>query len=1007
VDTRKYKVRLRSGRVLGPMGLDRICLFILRDKITGLEEARSYPKGDWKDINKFPEIARMLLDKLEGRLEAPKVTAPPEELDNEIRIAPTEDLPDSVEPPGPPKTDASFHIEIKTHTATPMAESSVPRTKSEIEERTVVMTPNDEKTVVQPRNELDEKQSSKVNQLVEVEAVPQETPFGQSVANEPTQMIQITPTTAGPTTYAKIELEGKSEQTEGLSLQGLLANKRKLSFILIAGFLVLFILFAPAEKKPEKQIPFKVTMPAPKEKSDPQKSSQLYVSALKFYNEDTVEGYKKAAGILLESVANDSDNVKALCLLASAYMHLIDVVDRDENYFNVVTRLIELERAKNVNLPETVVADVELYLILGNPDAAMSRIVEFTKNRTFGVEMFYYLALSFFHKGMHPDALKYLNNIDPKDYFSPRIHYLYGQIYYHSRQLENAVSSLESAIQKSPKHIKARVLLADTYFKKDSYEKVVEHSSFVIQNKALASNEEEARSYYLRARSYILLNKLVEAHSDLQKAHKLSPDDQDILLEFYTLKARVGEQVGEAASRARMFSQIAVGERALREGRLKDAKVAFLSARNIQGDDPTPLLRLAEVFKRTGEAAEARAAYEKAVKLGSSSRIDFYPKYIHALVDAYEFEEAQRQIEIFKGLRPPTYAIDKIYGDFYLRQEKLREAHGYYKRALSATNVDSGVYNSYAKIMFKTGSFREAAFYYGLARRFDPFNPDATIGIGKSLAELEGVERGVGYLSSELATNPNKAALFNGIAEIYVRKGDYETAVKFANNALAVDPKYAQSLKTRGDAFAAQERYKEALEEYQRYADAAPLDPNGNIERYKIFMRRLNLKDAKDEIQKVIKNYPRFPGAYYMLGELFREAQNWQGALQAADREIQNNPLFAPAYVLGGTVFNANREYTRALEYLNKALRVDPSYVPALIQAGFANQMLKTYAAAKSMYERALAQDPGNPKIHKHLGVLLFELGDRAKAAEYLKNYIDLFPDAPDRAEVERKLQGL
>lgn len=1005
MSTQKYKVQLQGGRILGPLGLDRIQLFILRDKITGLEQVRRYPKGEWKDINSFPEIADLLLKKLDGTLEEPSEhTQSSEELDSEIESAPTQDdaVPEQELPPSLPIEPPSVQIDVHTRTKMPL---SADESSNSDDEGTVIMSSPEERTVIQPKPQKDSlTKALNQNVVVQIESQENAAVPEPSIASEPTQMLEL----------PKVELAerpGMHSQAPASKREGfseLLKNKKRLAFYFTAFLLVAFVVLAPQPKPQKKIIPFKVVMPTIKEKSDPQRSGDLYLKALPLYNQDTVEGYKAAAHILLDAVGDDPNNVKAICLLASSYMHLIDVVDRDENYFNTVTRLIEQERAKGVNLPETVITDVELYLILGNPDAAINRIVEFTRNRPFGAEMFYYIALSFYFKGQIPEASKYLNNIDPKDYFSPRIPYLYGSIYVSSRQIDEAIKSFQQVIEQSPKHVKARIWLAEMYFKKDSFADVITQTSYVVANFENASKEELARAYYLRARSYETQNKMLEAHADLVKAHNLSPDDQDILLEYYTLKARVGEQVGEAASRAQMFDHVAQGERALHEGRLKDAKVEFLTARNIQADDPTPLLRLAEVFKRTGEAAEARAAYEKAVKLGStSSRVDFYPKYIQALTDAYEFEEAQRQIEIFKGLNPPTYVVDKLFGDFYYRQEKLPQAREYYKRALSATNVDSSVYNAYAKIMYKAGDYRQAAFYFGLARRFDPFNVDATIGIGKALAEIEGVDKGVSYISNELANNPNKAALFNGIAEIYVKKGDYEAALKTTSNALTIAPQFATTHKTRGDAYAAQEKFREALSEYEIYADEAPLDPSGSIERYRIFMRQMKLKDAKEEIEKVIRNYPKYPGAFYMLGDLYQTAQNWQGAMQAADQEIANNPLYVPAYVLAGSVLNTNREYTKALEYLNKAMRIDPNYVPGLIQAGLANQMLKTYAAAKSMYERALAQDPGNPKIHKYLGVLYYDLGDPRKAAQYLKSYIDLYPDAPDRAEVEQKLHSL
>ena len=70
---------------------------------------------------------------------------------------------------------------------------------------------------------------------------------------------------------------------------------------------------------------------------------------------------------------------------------------KDENYFAVISKLIDMTRAKNVDLPETVIADVEFFCVVNKAEAAQNRIVEYTKTHpSFGLEMFYYLAFAFY-----------------------------------------------------------------------------------------------------------------------------------------------------------------------------------------------------------------------------------------------------------------------------------------------------------------------------------------------------------------------------------------------------------------------------------------------------------------------------------------------------------------------------------------------------------------------------------------------------------------------------------
>jgi Flp pilus assembly protein TadD len=62
----------------------------------------------------------------------------------------------------------------------------------------------------------------------------------------------------------------------------------------------------------------------------------------------------------------------------------------------------------------------------------------------------------------------------------------------------------------------------------------------------------------------------------------------------------------------------------------------------------------------------------------------------------------------------------------------------------------------------------------------------------------------------------------------------------------------------------------------------------------------------------------------------------------------------------------------------------------------------RQFSSAIALYQSALALDRGNPEIHKKLGQAYRDSGDQAKAAQFFRNYLDLAPDAPDRADYDR-----
>ncbi|MGE4232084.1 MAG: tetratricopeptide repeat protein [Bacteriovoracia bacterium] len=995
-----YKVRLQSGRVIGPIDLDRVRLFIVKNQISGLEQARVYPDGDWQDINRFPEIAKLLLAKLEGSLtdtqdqtgstQSQTATKPKE---------PTEGFSDqSLQSLAKKILDANTGSKIKTDQVAldlskveeqkpvEQPQEVLPKTQPEEDsEKTIIVTPASEATMIVPAEQL------------KVQVTPAGDEKVQLVSDEVSSQVSLQTEHDDP-----IDSQVSQEKTQVLQLDrpkpGL--TKQRKIFIAIGLVCMIALALLPDEEQKILEPAFNVQLPSQLD-PDPQYSEKYFNSGLSHYVKDSPDQYKKAAKFFLRAASTDSNNAKALALLASSYMNLFDFVDRNENYFSVITKLIELARAKTVDIAEAVVADVELYLMLGNPDAAENRIIEFTKVHQFGVEMFYYMALSQYYKGNYEEAFKYIRNIDPSNFFSPKIPYLWGQLFERSNQPDEAIKAYERAISMNPRHVKSRLRLAALSFSKDKLPMVVENLDYILANESLASKPDLARAYYLRARTLEVSGNDIEALAKLQMALKYQPNEPDFLMEYYTLRGRAGQKTNDGPQRAKYFLHMTEGEKAIKARDLNKALAEFLSARELAYDDPAPLVKLAEVFRAKGDLQAAKTNYEKAVTLRANDR-EISRKYTKTLIDAYEFVEAEQALKRYIGLNPPEHEVDILNGDLSYLQGRYRQAFAYYKRAISKSNIDSSAYISFANVMFKVGNFQDAAFYYGLALRFDPLNVEATNGAGKALAEIQGLEKGIEYIQNVMNRSPYKAPLLNGIAETYARKGDYNSAIKYADLALEKDPTLAVAYKTRGEAYVGLEKTKEALDSYRTYVTLSPLDPSARIEKYKIYLKKMDLKSARQEIEEVIKAYPHYPGAYYMLGELFNLAQNHDSALKAAQAEIQNNAGYVPAYVLAGTIYNIKKEYRKSIETLTKALNLDQNYVPALIQAGFANHMLKTYAAAQSMLERALAQDQGNPQIHKRLGYLYNDMGDKAKAKEHIRKYLDLMPDAPDRNDLER-----
>jgi tetratricopeptide (TPR) repeat protein len=948
-----YKVKLENGRILGPLNLERIKLFIFKDVFTGGEQACLYSENNFKSINEFSEIADLFLKKTNNTL--------------------------------------SLDSQTKNNEFTE-------------EEKTIIYGIDEEKTVILSKRTESQKSSDEIsNGSLNVELE------GEGTNQNDSEATVFVDTSKLKQNYEEVLKENKFEEQKKKVIKFLnkeiVIDKKKLILIIGLGFFLILFLLPEDNKKNEIQPlptkPIVIELPYLNEKPDVTQGQKLLEEALKHYILDSIEGYKQSARLLVKAASFDPNNVKALCLLVSSYVNLIDVVAKDENYFAVVTKLLEMARAKGVDLTELVIADVEFYLALNNLDAAYSRIVNYTTTHKETPELILYLAETVLKKKNYEGALNLLTKIDKKDWYTARIPYAFARAFYNLGNKEQAILALKETIKRSEYHTSARALLGQIYYELDKFNESLKQLNFVILNKAITPNKILAQSYFIRGKIKTAIQQEQEAIQDIQQAMKLDSSNKDYLLEYYTIKEKLGSKNPETKQKAKKYFYLAEGERALLKNNYDEAMKNFITAREIDDKDPTPFLKIGDTYVLKGDYQSARISYKKAISLQSSNKT-LYPPYIRALISVYDFEEADKQLEVLKGIEDDFTIIDKLYAEKYLKQERPREALVYLKRVIGKNPADSSVYIQYADVLMMAKRFSDAAFYYSLAMQFDPLNSKAIIGYAKATAEVEGLSSAVEFLKQKEIESPKKAEIATGIGEVYYQKGDYQMALQYAMKALSYDNTYSYAYKLKGDAYYSLNNVKEALDAYSSFNAYNSVSIEGRIAAYNIYFSQKNYKAAKDEISVVIEMYPKMPGAYYRLGELYLEAKNYKSALEAAKEEIHFNPTYLPAYVLAGKVLNLMKNYQEALQYVNKALKIDGSFVEGLLVASDTNMALKNYGASKALLDRALALDSGNPQVHKRLGMLYLEMGDKLKYKQYLKAYLDLLPNAPDKDKIQK-----
>ncbi|MFZ9595967.1 MAG: tetratricopeptide repeat protein [Bdellovibrionia bacterium] len=1027
-----YKVKLASGRILGPFGLDPIRRLILKNQIRGQELARRYPEEDWRDINSVSEIADLLIAHASGRLaqqeslpeppayqpllgtqaELRKPVAETQILENEVQGEVQEAVQEEVQ-----KADQEAELAVEPEVHAPVdaqSQSQIPSFRLDQQEgEPSGLSPNSEadseRTMVglgEEARPLDEDRTSMVESedRIEFDAPVEESSLGTPEVNSFLEL--STPRSQEQTIVLSRPVQSLSQNSNS-SRRRNPARRAILMALFVMGLgYTLFFDESPPPKK-EVQIEFlrPKLPPVNPAAADPKLSSQVYGEGMKFYIQDTALGYRQAAEHFSRAVSLDSGNVKALALLASSYINLIDSTNKDENYFSVLTTLIEMSRAKSVDLPETVIADVEFFLMVNKPEAAQQRLVDYTKTHpSFGVELFYYLSLAFYARGDHESAAKYLALIPEQKAFSAKIFYLRAELAEAFGHVNQAIQEYHKAIQLNPNHAKSRLKIARFYRDNARLLDAKPHLEFLVSHLKLLSPHDQAQVYFLHSQLSSIEQKSRMALEDMEKAVVLDPENHDFLLELYALRAKNGESNQDFQKIAKMYYFLGEGEKLVKKGQFQDALIPFLQARSVNDSSPLPLIKMGDMFSYLNHIENAKVNYKLAADRATND-IAIWSKYIRTLIQSYEWDEAIAAMDRFRKLPVSQSALDKAAADMYQKQGNFIEAQRFYKKAMARDSIESSVYEAYAKSLMATKNFKDAPFFFSLALRSDPLNLDIKIHIAQCISETDSIDRAISMLEDENKHQKTpRAELLAAIAELQMKKGSWEEAKFNISEAMRINPDYPESWRLQAQIYLNSEgsdrnALNQALAAYQSFSERNTSDPSGYLERYKIFAKKAQFEKAKEELDHIYLIYPKYPNLHYYLGALYALQGNHKVAAEEFKKELQNNPNSQQTLLAYGKELMELGAHSEALVVFTKLMQLSPRSAEAKQQAGWANLALKNYQASVSLILSAIDLDRANPLLYKRLGLAYRTMGDFNAACASFRKYLEMEPDATDKGD--------
>jgi tetratricopeptide (TPR) repeat protein len=187
----------------------------------------------------------------------------------------------------------------------------------------------------------------------------------------------------------------------------------------------------------------------------------------------------------------------------------------------------------------------------------------------------------------------------------------------------------------------------------------------------------------------------------------------------------------------------------------------------------------------------------------------------------------------------------------------------------------------------------------------------------------------------------------------------------------------------------------------------APKDARKAYEKGIGAIRKQKWPDAQSQMEKAVQVYPEYAEAWLGLGfALDRQNQPAQ-ARESYNKAIAADPKFIKPYLHLSEIAAREQKWQEVVEVTERIVKLDPVDFPAAhFYNAVANFNLNNLDAAEKSAKEACALDKQHrlPKIEHLLGVILARRGDFVNAAQHMKSYLTLAPNARDAETVKKQM---
>ncbi len=306
-----------------------------------------------------------------------------------------------------------------------------------------------------------------------------------------------------------------------------------------------------------------------------------------------------------------------------------------------------------------------------------------------------------------------------------------------------------------------------------------------------------------------------------------------------------------------------------------------------------------------------------------------------------------------------------------------------------------------------------------------PCDSDSLGAMGMLYNRCDQTAKALEYWEKALAGNPNRADLYDSMATIALRKGEYGKAEELCRIGLGKSGEMPHLHYQRAEALSGLGRAEESLPELQIAIQLSPENGDFHCLLGKTYSLLNEYGKAKISYETAVKLQPRSVAAHYGLavacaklemGDESNRVMEQYRKLKAKNMEDQRSRrgiaddamkywrILAMTCSDAATVYLAHGRPERAEPLLRRGAAADPNNTGCRVQLAQLLFHSKRLPETISILRELIKIEPENTLFYLRLGMIYARIGQLDEARKAAKKATEL---APDSAECRRLLEQL